>query len=198
MKVDRHHPGKAPTALLKHLSGNACLTIDQLVGELDLTRRQVSNSASILLRRGYLERMAIGCYQLTPAGVAAAVAGEVITAQKKGASRAVRRPKNSVRERAWRAMRVRRRFTVPDLVADAVIEGESDPTKNIWAYLRHLQKVGYVAELPSRAKGTALTSNGFKRWMIVRDTGPYAPVVLSKADGVHDFNTGEDVLCTPR
>lgn len=196
--VDRHHPGKAPTALLQRLSAGLCLTIDQLVVDLDLTRRQVSNAASILLRRGYLERMAVGCYQLTEAGSAAAVAGEIITSGPNGPRGKALQVKNTLRERAWRAMRVRRRFTVPDLVADAAAAGDTQPTQNIQRYLGDLQKVGYVVELPRRAAGAALTSNGFKRWMIARDTGPRAPVALSKVKGIHDFNTGEDVLCSPR
>lgn len=197
--VDRHHPGKAPTALLQKLSGGLCMTISQIAQDLDLTHRQVSDAASGLLRRGYLERMEVGCYQLTEAGRFAAAAGEVITSGPKGPRDAVRQAgRNTLRERAWRAMRIRRRFTVPEIVADAAAEGDKSPDENLQRYLRSLQSVGYVVALPNRAGGTAPTSNGFKRWMIAKDTGPRAPAILSKKPGVHDFNTGEDVLCTPR
>ncbi len=196
--VDRHHPGKAPTALLERLAQGQCLTISQLAEGLDLTHRQVSDAAAILLRRGLLDRMAVGCYQLTEAGVDAAAAGEIITSGPRGPRERHRDVRNTLRERAWRAMRIRRRFTVLDLIMDAANDADRNPSDNLCRYLRALKLTGYVVELPSRKEGTAVTSNGHKRWMISRDTGPRAPAVLSKVPGIHDFNTGEDVPCAPR
>jgi len=193
--VDRHHPGKAPTALLNILADGSCRTIDQLEVDLDLTRRQVSDAASCLLRRDYLDRMAAGCYQLSEAGIAAAAAGEVIKSGPRGPHSGIREFRNTLRERAWRSMRLRGRFTIPDLVADAATEDDSDPVGNIGRYLRALRGAGYVIELPRRAEGSAMTSNGFKRWILSRDTGPKAPSVRSKVNAIHDFNTGEDVPC---
>ncbi|MGD9863055.1 MAG: hypothetical protein AB7S99_07575 [Pseudodonghicola sp.] len=193
--VDRHHPGKAPTALLNTLADGSCRTIDQLETELDLTRRQVSDAASCLLRRNYLMRMAVGCYQLTDAGITAAVSGEVI---KSGPTRphfGVKKVRNTLQERAWRSMRMRRRFTIMDIVEDAATEEDGKPADTIGRYLRALRDAGYVRELPRRAEGSAITSNGFKRWMLSRDTGPKAPSVRSKVKAIHDFNTGEDVPC---
>lgn len=196
--VDRHHPGKAPTALLQTLSSGVCLTIAQLADDLDLTRRQVSDAASILLRRSYLERMAVGCYQLTDAGRAAATAGEAITSGPKGPRDRVSPVRNSLRERAWRAMRIRRVFTIHDLITDAATEADRNPSDNLARYLRALTSARYLAEAPRRSPGTALTSNGYKRWRLLRDSGPRAPAVLSKVAAVHDFNTGEDVPCLSR
>ena len=121
--VDRHHPGKAPTALLARLADGSCWTIDQLETDLDLTRRQISDAAALLLRRDYLMRMAAGCYQLTQAGLAAPAAGEVIRSGPRGPRNTVRTAKNTLRERAWRSMRLRRQFTVLDLVSDAATDG---------------------------------------------------------------------------
>ncbi len=172
--------------------------IDALAEALNLTRRQVSDAAARLLRRGYLERMAAGCYQLTDAGFAACAAGEVIKSGPKGPRDTARDVRNTLRDRAWRAMRIRRRFTIPDLIADAASADDRKPADNLHRYLRTLARAGYVKELPNRAEGTAITSNGYKRWMISRDTGPRAPVALSKTAAIHDFNTGEDVPCSPR
>lgn len=193
--VDRHHPGKAPTALLQRLSDGACLTVNQLAEDLDLTNRQVADAAACLHRRGYLERMAIGCYQLTEVGIVAGQAGETITSGPKGPHAGARSVRNTLRERAWRAMRIRKRFTVADLVADAGTAKDANPTGNLQRYLQFLRAAGYVKDLPRRSSGTALTSNGFKRWMLIRDTGPRAPSVRSKKHAIHDFNTGEDVPC---
>lgn len=196
--VDRHHPGRAPTALLERLANGSCLTIAQLEGEFDLTRRQISDAAACLSRRDYLMRMGAGCYQLTEAGLAAAANGEVITSGPTGRRNRPREVRNTLRERAWRSMRMRGRFTIPDIVSDAASEGDGRPGDNIQRYLRSLRDAGYVVELPRRAEGAAMTSNGFKRWMLVRNTGPRAPVFRAQVNAVHDFNTGEDVPCSTR
>ncbi|MDN5785719.1 hypothetical protein [Pseudorhodobacter sp.] len=196
--VDRHHPGKAPTALLQRLSGGLCLTIDQLADDLDLTNRQVSDAAANLLRRDYLDRMALGCYQLTEAGEQAARAGEVITSGPKGTRDSHQLVRNTLRQRAWSAMRVRGQFTVPDLVSDASTPGDGNPADNLQRYLRGLKSAGYVVELPRRAAGTKMTSNGFKLFALNRYTGPKAPSVLPGRNGIHDFNLRKDVPCIPR
>lgn len=196
--VDRHHPGKAPTAMLQKLAAGMCLSIADLALELDLTRPQAYNAASKLLRRGYLQRMAVGCYQLTDAGCAAAAAGEVITSGPRGPIGKVREYRDTLRERAWRAMRIRRRFTVPDLISDASSVADKNPRDNLHRYLQGLCGAGIVIELPNRATGTKPSSPGFKRWMLSRDTGPRAPVILTSRQVVHDFNTGEDLPCSRR
>lgn len=196
--VDRHHPGKAPTALLQKLAGGLCLTIDQLAEDLDLTKRQVSDAAAKLLRRNYLERMAIGCYQLTTEGLAAAAAGEVIRSGPRGPREKVREVRDTFRQRAWSSMRMQRLFTIPDIVLEAARPSDADPATNLGRYLIALTGAGYVKISPHRASGTSPTSNGYKRYLLQRDTGPRAPVVLSKRPAIHDFNTGEDVSCAPR
>lgn len=196
--VDRHHPGKAPTALLQTLSGGLCLTIDQLCDDLDLTRRQVSDAASKLMRRNYLERMAIGCYQLTPEGIAAAEAGEVITSGPLGPRNKVSDYRDTFRQRAWTSMRMQRLFTIPDIVLEAARPDDGNPAGNLQRYLRSLVSAGYVKIASHRVPGTAPTSNGHQRYLLCCDSGPRAPVVLSKRPAVHDFNRGEEVPCYPR
>lgn len=193
--VDRHHPGKAPTALLQLLAPDRCLTTAEVAEELDLTRRQISDAAACLFRRDYLMWMGAGRYKLSEAGAAAAQAGEVITSGPKGPGGKTKEHRNTLRQRAWRSMRMRRRFTVPDLVVDAATPGDGKPEENIQRYVRGLKAAGYVRDLPRRAEATAPTSNGHKRWILVRDTGPRAPVALSKVKGFRDHNLEEDVLC---
>jgi len=196
--VDRHHPGKAPTAVLQELADGSCKTIDALEAALDLTRRQVSDAAACLLRRDYLMRSGAGCYQLTEAGVAAAASGEVIRSGPRGPSGAIPVHRDTLRERAWRAMRVARHFTLDDIVADAARADEAGARENTRKYIGRLAEAGFVRELPRRQSGTALTSNGFKRFILSRNTGPKAPVYRAALKAIHDFNTGEDVPCAPR
>lgn len=193
--VDRYHPGKAPSALLQALANGACRTIDQLAEDLDLTRRQISDAASCLMRRDYLLRMGTGCYQLSDDGLSAAAKGEVITSGPHNPRNAPQIVRNTLRQRAWRSMRMRRRFTVLDLVADAATPDDTLPENNLRRYLRELRKAGYVSTGPRRVGGTALTSNGHKLWVLSRDTGPRAPVFRSAIAAIHDPNLGEDVPC---
>ncbi|HBD91787.1 MAG TPA: hypothetical protein DC061_15070 [Gemmobacter sp.] len=196
--IDTTKPGAAPTALLHHLHGGACLTLDQVEQELGITRRQAINAASRLLRREYLMKMAVGCYQLTDRGVAAANAGEVITSGPKGPTGVIATHRGTFRERAWLAMRITRRFTIGQIVAAAARDTEKNARENTRKYLVQLCRAGFVKELPNRVPGTSMGSNGFKRYMLLRNTGPRPPVYRAEFGMMHDFNTGEDVPCTPR
>lgn len=193
----RQENGALPTTILNALADGSCRTMNDLVVDLGLSRRQVSDGAAKLAYRKYLCRMDRGCYQLTEAGLAAAAAGETITSGPLGPDTKPVRNKvsNTFRDRAWRAMRVRRQFTIGDIVADAATEGDADPKNNVARFIRFLKQAGYVAEQRSRQPGTRLTSSGFKRFLLLRDTGPLAPVFRPKTGSVHDYNLGEDVPC---
>lgn len=190
----RLHPGTAPNALLARLAGGECLTICALADDLGLTRRQVSDAAAILFSRRLLERLEAGCYRLNGEGMAAAAAGVTVTSGPRGTHGRPRHLRNSLRQRAWAAMRIRRIFTVPDLVADAEDGMDANAHDNIARYLRLLARAGYVGEA-GRVAGTALTSNGFKRWKLLRNTGPKAPAARGMAGEIHDPNIGEAVPC---
>ncbi|MCA1492727.1 hypothetical protein I6F11_17540 [Ensifer sp. NBAIM29] len=199
MESAKLEPGALPTTILQHLADGSCQTIDALAANLPLDRGQISDGAAKLVLRGYLERIEVGCYQLTPAGREAAERGEVI---KSGPWRAdtvkVRNAvRNTFRQRVWTAMRMSGAFTISDLVI-AAAAGDDDPDDNASRYIRRLKAAGYVVELPTRQKGTRLTSNGFKRYRLLKDTGPQAPVYRPKTQTLHDYNTGEGVPCDNR
>lgn len=188
--VDRHHPQGHSTALLHLLGDGTCRTLDELERSFDMTRSQITDAAARLMKRDLLIRMGSGCYQLTDAGIAAATAGEKVRPGPRGPRDKVRVVKNTLRERVWRSMRFRGKFTVPDLVCDAATPTDTRATDNIHCYLRALWKAGYVTALPRRAEG------GFKVWRLSRNTGPLAPIVLTKVAAIRDRNTGEDVPCS--
>lgn len=170
-------PGEIPMTVRAALHDGACRTIDQLDALLPLTRRQISNGAARLIMRGQLERVEAGCYRLTPAGHEALARGEAITSGPIGplTGRARKPLRDTLRQRAWTAMRMSGTFTIGDLIM-AAGRGEADAETNLGRYLRHLKTAGYVAELPMRQRGTRPTSNGFKQFRLLRDTGPIAPV----------------------
>ncbi|MGZ2403334.1 MarR family transcriptional regulator [Rhizobium ruizarguesonis] len=189
--------GFLPTTVLHSLTDGACRTIDDLAESLKLTRRQVSDGAAKLVLRGLLERIEAGCYQLTSSGISAAAAGEVI---KSGPWRpdtvTVRKPlPDTFRQRLWTAMRMSKTFTIGEVAMIAARAGDESPENNAAWYVRHLRQAQYVVELPVRQQGTRLTSNGFKRYRLLKDTGFLAPVYQPKKKSVFDHNTGEAVSC---
>lgn len=193
----RLEPGEIPSTILHCLADGACRTIDELDEMLDLSRRQISDGAAKLVLRDYLERVETGCYQLTPVGIAAAQAGEIISSGpwRPDTARARKPWRDTFRRRLWSAMRMGGVFTIADLVMAAAQPHDVSPDSNTARYLRQLVLAGYVEELRSRKSGSKLTSNGFKRYRLVKNTGPLAPVFSAKRKALHDYNTREDVPC---
>lgn len=194
--ADRLDPGELPTTILRCLADGACRTIDELDDLLDLTRRQISDGAARLILRDYAERVEIGCYQLTAAGLEVAQAGTTIKCGPLGphTCKSKKPGKDTFRRRLWNAMRVGGTFTIPDLVM-AARRDDADPTGNATRYVRRLVTAGYIQELPQRERGVRPTSNGFKRFRLVRNTGPIPPAWSPKRKVLHDYNTREDVPC---
>ena len=68
-------------------------------------------------------------------------------------------------------MQIHREFTVPDI---AMVVARDDPAAafgSLQAYLRQLVAAGYVMRSAHKAPGTAVTSNGFNLFRLIRDTG---------------------------
>ena len=191
MTAPTRQRGSMPTALLRAMADGGTHRTADLAESLALSGDQVSYAATRLAMLGYLERHAAGHYQLTPAGLEAARSGVRITS----GSHKVRMVRNSLRQRAWRAMRVRNRFTVGDLVSDAAREGE-DGYRHIQQYLWQLQAAGYVTPA-GRTAALRRRSNGYRIYALARNTGPLAPVFRAAMKLLHDPNTGRDVPCRP-
>lgn len=188
-------PGEHLNAVLAALDPKDCRVTERLADATGLSRRQTVNAVGKLIARGLAARREIGCYVLTGEGLAQRESGRRLTSGPAGPrdrAEPARRTRPNVRSRAWSAMRVLEKFTLSDLTTLAIQPG-GDPhavSANIARYVHHLARAGYLRELP-RQPGAALTSNGFKRWRLVRDTGPVMPVYSTTRRAVHDRNTGE-------
>lgn len=193
MSVSPRKPGTTAQALLQELADGKRQNIGQLASALNASKRQVSDAAALLARRSLLTRPALGIYQLTEAGCDAAKTGVILTSGPKGPRGKASLHRDTFRVRAWRSMRIRRRFTIGEIVSDAAHNTEKNARNNALRYVGLLRRAGYVRELPRRQQGNALTSNGFKIFALIRDTGPQAPVWQQEKRAFHDFNTGEDV-----
>lgn len=188
--------------LIQNLSDGACRTIDQLDASMDHGRKEIVKAAGRLIHRGLIERVEIGCYRLSSDGKEAAASGEEIKSGPFRPDRGkCRKPRDTMRQRAWQAMRMSGSFTIGDIAMAAAGPNDTKPEGNLQKYFRALRHAGYLIELPVRAEGTALTSNGFKRFRLMKDTGFTAPVYRAKEETIFDHNLGdrgEEVPCRPK
>jgi hypothetical protein len=185
-------------ALIRAVPADACLTVDEMTAVVTMDRRVIVKTASSLVTRGLLERVERGCFRLTADGRRVVESGEPLSSGPQGSHTGPRTPRRTtLRTRLWRAMRTTGKFTIGDLLTAASRGTEKRPENNAQRYVLRLQEAGYLHRLPTRRKGTAVTSNGFCRWALILDTGPEAPMLRRTANGweVFDPNTGEVRPC---
>lgn len=184
--------------ILYHL-GDRCEVIADIAEALGLTPIQVGKATGELIGRGYLARVERGCFQLTADGARAVAEGVEIRSGHRGSVDTIRKPvRNTMRQRAWKAMQIHREFTVPDIAMVVARDNPEAAYNSLQCFLRQLVAAGYLMRSARKAPGTSITSNGFNLFRLIRDTGPRAPVFSQKRHAFHDFNTGEDVPCTMR
>lgn len=183
-------PGQLCIAAMGAL-GTGCASVDEMAAHMGIERKRASQAACRLIRRGLVERLERGSYQLSEAGRTMLTSDDVLKFGQISANRRRAPSLGSLRQRAWNAMRLTRKFTLADIVTLAANELDGNPEHNLHRYFRALTLAGFLAELPTRSPGTALTSNGYKRWLLVRDSGETAPTVQVRAGIVVDHNTGE-------
>lgn len=175
--------------------GTSTMSIDDLASTLPINRKAISTAAGKLLRRGHVERLEIGLYRLTLTGRDTLESG---VALRSGPHRSIRKHPvyvNTLQQRAWAAMRLSGRFTIGDIVTLAACEADKRPEASLQRFFYRLTRAGYLVELPVRARGSALTSNGFKVWRLLRDTGEHAPRWLDRQKAFKDWNTHEVFQC---
>ncbi len=171
-------------------SPSECITEARMVEITGLSARQVEHAALKLRKYGLLEKTGQGCHILTESGREAAAAGKTLRSGPT-AWTSPKVNKDSLRIRAWRAMRIRRKFSIPDLCMLVAQGGEKDIESNVGKYVRALEKAGYLIRMAKREAGVALTSNGHIRYWLPddKDTGPLAPIWRVAAGEVYDPNT---------
>lgn len=153
-----------------------CITEAQLVELTGHSAGSIEESCRKLRKHGLLVKTARGCHKLTDAGRAALAEGKKLHSGPNGPDLGRRQRKGTLRERAWRAMRLRRKFTIADLVMLCAEGAERDIESNLGKYLRALARAGYVRQLPVREAPTSASGNGYVRYLLLRDHGAQAPV----------------------
>lgn len=178
--------------VLSCLSQDECLTTETLAAKVAeiaprMNRKDTVRVIGRLISLGHAERREVGCYMLTAEGAAHLAAGAKYRPGPQGKLNTIRRPRRTTfRDLLWKALRIRKKASVPELVELAGEKGKSSAKD----FMAALVKAGICAEL-RRQPGTAITSNGFKRYALIKDVGPATPLVRRGGKEVFDPNSGE-------
>ncbi|MFA6966107.1 hypothetical protein [Bosea sp. (in: a-proteobacteria)] len=173
--------------------GRGLLALDDIAAHLPMPRRSVVEAVSKLIVRSFVEREERGRYRMTPAGVEALASQVPMSSGPRGRLATPILRLNTMRQRCWTAMRIRKLFTVADIAMLAAGPTNRNPEIATATYLRGLARSGYVLQLPTRVRRSSdpVTSNGWFQWQLERDTGERAPIVRELHRDVFDPNTGE-------
>lgn len=169
------------------------LTTSELAEATGIPRKQIAYDCTRLVARRFIERVATGRFRNTAAGSRLARAGGIVKCGPCRPHTGRRKAPPGLRTRAWRAMALLEKFSVPDLVELAAKGTEANAENNLQRYLRILERAGYVRRLRAREPGTKPTSNGFLRYMRLKHTGPQAPVLSERKKTLYDPNTRETI-----
>jgi hypothetical protein len=98
---------------------------------------------------------------------------------------------DSLRQRAWSAMRISGRFTIGTLITLAARD-EVKPEVSLKHFVSKLALAGYLTELPQRARD-AYGKPVHRQWRLMRDTGLHAPIYRPGLKCLFDPNIGDHV-----
>ncbi|WOF75343.1 hypothetical protein QMT40_003014 [Parvibaculaceae bacterium PLY_AMNH_Bact1] len=170
-------------------------TLDELDAQLpNLKRKKITSSICRHVTNGYVVRKKSGCYQVTAKGKKAYKRG--YTSGPQGPLTGERKPqRTTLRSRVWKALRLKKRATLGELIAYAALEDTDDQNalRNASRYIRGLRAAGVVKKLARREPGTAPTSNGHHVYLLVDDLGPEAPYLRRNGTTLCNPNTGEEI-----
>lgn len=183
----------APTqTVVLNALGETCLTVAEIAAASDLGNRQVVDAVRLLIRRGLAERVERGCFRLTEAGGQAQIDGIEIIPGPQGPLDGPRLPTmDTLRQRCWNVMRIRKRFALPDLLMCAANDHDRNPEEAIPRYLCALNKGGYLFRTRKWAQGRRPNSR-HPVYVLRRDTGPVSPSLIRRESVIFDYNTDEE------
>jgi predicted transcriptional regulator len=170
-------------ALLRAVPSDACLTTEELAVATGLTRKQVTQAVGKLVARGLLERAERGCFKRSTAGQGVLDSGESLSSAPLTRSAKTSRRRRGLRLRVWEAIRLARKGTVAE-IEQLALASERDPG-GVQRYLLALCRGGYLRRMKASHYKEA-------RYLLVRDTGPDAPMLRRSKDRLFDPNTGEE------
>lgn len=145
----------------------------------------ILRAMQVLQRRGLAETIESGRYRITEEGRKLLIADAAL-----GVCGDNPKPKarKSLRRRAWWVIRKSKKVTVNSILSTLADGKEKNAANNIRDYLRQLTGAGFLVPM-KRQRG----QRGYKRWLLINDPGPLAPVWRQKGNGVFDPNSGQTI-----
>jgi hypothetical protein len=184
MIAEQTWPGGKVLAALPAEAG--CMTLDELETATGFSRDRLSALINLMNSNGLVKVRRAGCYSRTPAGDKA-----IEKPRKSGGPRKGQQLAFGLTPRVWRALRILGKASLPELLEIADAQGR--PAEHTRKYLAMLTRYGIVVISGRRSEGSAPTSNGFKRYILVRDLGPIAPVWSQRKQVLFDPNSRENI-----
>jgi len=178
-------------AILASIGPDDCKVTVDIAAAVGRSANKVAGAVGEMIVHGLVERIERGCYRLTPEGRALLASGAPIKSGPRGPHSGARRPNpDTLRQRAWSAMRLMTTFTTVDILLRAAKPDETACESNLARYLRALIAAGLIVETPRRSfVGQAPSSNGCKVYRLIKDIGEIAPR-MSERRGLIDLNRG--------
>lgn len=173
------------TPLLQQVADQPRL-LRELVAALGTSREGTRLSCKALHKRGYAT-FTEGILTITDAGRAVLASGTELRSGPESRNVSTRAG-NTLRARAWRAMRMRDGFSLDDLLTMLCDGSEAYAEKNLGDYIRALACAGYLLALPRRGDGPHPQRYRLRR---DRNTGREAPAFNKATRTLTDLNTGE-------
>lgn len=100
---------------------------------------------------------------------------------------------SGLREKAWRLMRIKGKFTLEVLLETLADGTERDAKSNLLKYITRLESCGVLVRAKNRLPGEALTSPGYVVWVLARDLGRLAPVCRKHGGVLWDPNSRKEL-----
>lgn len=162
----------------------------ELMEATGFTAIQVTDGLKTLKRRGFAHLLWRGCHKVTPEGLHHLETGKGITSGPNGPRTMSDETGGNFRSRLWRALRLSKKGSVPELLVLATRGSEGNAEDNAKTYLEALTRAGILIRMSM--KGV----NGRTRYLLIRDTGPLAPQWNKRQKRIFDPNTGETLDVT--
>lgn len=157
-----------------------------------LTVKQLYFAHKRLKNRGYLEYRGFEGYYLSAKGRESVEIGQKLTSGPIGPLTGFRTPKKGMLSHyVWTALRTKGTVTIADIISLMPIESNDYDKKeqSTQRLLHWFCKAHLVRVLPKRSQGLHPTSNGFKRYQLIKDLGPEYPIIRQRKHEVYDPNS---------
>ena len=164
-----------------------CVNIAEMMFDgYAVTEKSLHSILDTLERRVFIVKHSRGCYEPTVDGRAWIAAGLEI---QPGQGIKPRQKAKGVAAQAWAWLRIHRKGRIEDMLASIATASSAGAQATLYRYLAVLVSAGYVQRI-RRGGGSA-------RYILIINTGRYAPVYRRSSDTLYDANLAAEIDLSP-